>query len=467
MKQFLLQVELGKTSRNANLLQKRPGSEPLIKGILFAMIVFCVYGPAANAVPSYARQTGMSCSACHYSFPQLNAFGRLFKLNGYTLSTISTIDGTNLKGKNNLKLLSVPPLSAMTQISVSNLKKAIPGTQNTNVELPQQLSLFLSGSITPKLGAFIQLTYDQQGAAIGIDNVDIRYANQTQLISKEFAYGFTINNNPSVEDLWNSTPAWGYPYASSGVAPSPSASTLIDGGLAQQVAGIGTYGLFNNLVYAEFSMYRSAPQGVADPPDATANMIVKGVVPYWRLALQHQWSGYYVELGTLGLSANMYPTGISGSTNRYTDTGFDLQVEHSISNINLILHSRWIHENQMLNASYESGDAGNTKSSLNSFKIDGSIYFDRGLGFTLAYYSTTGSSDMTVYAPAPVTGSQTGKPDSNGYIMQFDCAPWKNVQFSLQYVINNKFNGTKINYDGSGRNASDNNSIYLLTWINF
>jgi len=363
--------------------------------------------------------------------------------------------------------LSVPPLSAMTQISVSNLKKAIPGTQNTNVELPQQLSLFLSGLITPKLGAFIQLTYDQQGAAIGIDNVDIRYANQTQLVSKDFAYGFTLNNNPSVEDLWNSTPAWGYPYASSGVAPSPSASTLIDGALAQQVAGIGTYGLFDNLVYAEFSMYRSAPQGVADPPDATANMIVKGVVPYWRLALQHQWSGYYVELGTIGLSANMYPTGISGSTNRYTDTGFDLQVEHSISSINLILHSRWIHENQMLNASYESGDAGNTKSSLNSFKIDGSIYFDRGLGFTLAYYSTTGSSDMTVYAPAPVTGSQTGKPDSNGYIMQFDCAPWKNIQFSLQYVLNNKFNGTKINYDGSGRNASDNNSIYLLTWINF
>ncbi|HZY26172.1 MAG TPA: hypothetical protein VFE71_10120, partial [Bacteroidales bacterium] len=93
MKQFLLRVELGKTSRNANLLQKRPGSETLIKGILFSIIVFCVYAPAANAVPSYARQTGMSCSACHYSFPQLNAFGRLFKLNGYTLSTISTIDG--------------------------------------------------------------------------------------------------------------------------------------------------------------------------------------------------------------------------------------------------------------------------------------------------------------------------------------------------------------------------------------
>ncbi len=39
----------------------------------------------ANAVPSFARQTGMDCVACHTSFPELTPFGREFKLNGYTL----------------------------------------------------------------------------------------------------------------------------------------------------------------------------------------------------------------------------------------------------------------------------------------------------------------------------------------------------------------------------------------------
>src|SRR5579863_10211074 len=39
----------------------------------------------AQAVPSFARQTGQPCAACHTAFPELTAFGRRFKLNGYTL----------------------------------------------------------------------------------------------------------------------------------------------------------------------------------------------------------------------------------------------------------------------------------------------------------------------------------------------------------------------------------------------
>jgi hypothetical protein len=30
-----------------------------------------------------------------------------------------------------------------------------------------------------------------------------------------------------------------------------------------------------------------------------------------------------------------------------------------------------------------------------------------------------------------------------------------------------KFNGARNNYDGSGRNASDNNTLYLLAWLVF
>lgn len=41
---------------------------------------------AVQAVPSFARQTGFACSQCHtLSFgPALTAYGRQFKLNGYT-----------------------------------------------------------------------------------------------------------------------------------------------------------------------------------------------------------------------------------------------------------------------------------------------------------------------------------------------------------------------------------------------
>ena len=39
--------------------------------------------PRAAAVPSYARQTGLPCSGCHTTPPELNAAGRRFKLLGY------------------------------------------------------------------------------------------------------------------------------------------------------------------------------------------------------------------------------------------------------------------------------------------------------------------------------------------------------------------------------------------------
>src|SRR5271168_24958 len=42
------------------------------------------YAPPAQALPSFARQTGQPCGTCHTSFPGLTPFGRRFKLLGYT-----------------------------------------------------------------------------------------------------------------------------------------------------------------------------------------------------------------------------------------------------------------------------------------------------------------------------------------------------------------------------------------------
>ena len=53
--------------------------------ILFTLFFSMLLIGNANALPSFARQTGMSCVACHTSFPELTPFGREFKLNGYTL----------------------------------------------------------------------------------------------------------------------------------------------------------------------------------------------------------------------------------------------------------------------------------------------------------------------------------------------------------------------------------------------
>ena len=52
--------------------------------VVFSLLLFtAVNPPKAAAVPSYARQTGLACSGCHYTPPELNPAGRRFKLLGY------------------------------------------------------------------------------------------------------------------------------------------------------------------------------------------------------------------------------------------------------------------------------------------------------------------------------------------------------------------------------------------------
>ena len=439
---------------------------PYLSLILTITIIFLANN-TSQAIPSFARQTGMSCANCHTIFPELNAFGRQFKLTGYTLVTSESTQAKSDSETVSLRIPNTPQISAMMIASLTYTNKAQPFTQNTNVSFPQQFSLFYAGEITPKIGSFIQFTYEDQSGSIGIDNSELRFADQTELASQPLIYGAILNNNPSMQDVWNGTPAWRFPFTSSSVSPSPTAATLIEGGLAQSVAGLGVYGLWNDLIYAEICLYRSAPQGSHNPPDTTSTGVVKSLVPYWRLALEKQWNDFYLEVGTFGLSAQLFPTGVIGLTDQYTDVGFDVNIEKNMGENMITAHGSMIHETRTLNGTFATGGAAYSSGSLNSFRLTGNYYLHQQMGFTVGYFSITGDGDPVMFAPGSVFGSNNGLPDSNGFIFEYDYLPWLNTKFSIQYIAYNKFNGDSDNYDGQGRNASDNNSLYLSCWVAF
>ncbi len=442
---FLMNLKSGKNGNRLIFVTPR---------ILLILILFVMTIGTSNALPSYARQTGLSCAACHFSFPELNSFGRQFKMNGYVLTGMNTIDAKEDSDRvTRLKLLSTLPLSVMVQSSFTHLAKDVEGKQNNSVAFPQQLSVFYAGQVTPHIGTFIQMTYN--GQSVGMDNADVRYANQRMIGSKSLVYGVTLNNNPAVQDVWNTSPAWRFPSASSNASVNPAKSTVMER-LGMQVAGLGAYGLYNNLLFAELTLYRSAQQGAANPADSLSTMVVNGVAPYWRVALQHQWGQNYVELGTFGIAPKLYANGISGMMNKITDVGFDFQFERRLAVGAFSMHASLINENEVRDVSPTQSD----KLSFNSFKVDGNLYLKNGLGGTLGYFNTKGTEDENV-------GSLTNKPDSNGFIAQLEYLPWYNTKFALQYVAYNKFDGTKNNYDGNGRNSQNNNSLYLLVWLNF
>jgi hypothetical protein len=443
------------------------GKLKLIPIWVITLMVLIIMTDTSWAIPSFARQTNLPCSSCHTIFPELTPFGRLFKLNGYTMVGIATVQVRDTSDDVELNLLSISPLSAMIQASYTYKTNAESGTQNDIVSLPQQMSLFLGGQIAPKIGAFVQITYDDQGATFGMDNMDLRYANQTEFDNKSLIYGVTLNNNPTVQDVWNSTPAWGFPYTSSAVTLSPMTATLIEDGLGQNVAGLGAYAFWNNLIYAEASLYRSAQQGGAHPPDNSSTGIIKALAPYWRLALQKQFNDQYVELGTFGMSTQMYTAGVSGLTDRYTDVGFDLNYERPFGDNDLTVHTTYINEKRSLDGTFDASGSASNSLSLNSFKVVGNYYLHQQIGFSFGYFDMSGDGDPILYAPGAVDGSAMGSPNSNGFIAQFEYLPWYNTKFGIQYVGYSKFNGASTNYDSAGRNASDNNSIYVYSWIAF
>jgi hypothetical protein len=196
----------------------------------FLLVFLLLFPGAARAMPSFAEQTGQPCAACHVAAfgPQLTKFGRDFKLNGYTAGD---------EKKHGL------PLAVTTQLSFTHTNNPQPGpaaphfAPNDNVAI-DQASLHYAGRIAPGFGAFVHVTYDGIAEQLHLDNADVRCAHDTELFDQDLIYDFTVNNSPTVSDLWNSTPVWGFPYNHSPLAPSPMAAALIDGGLGQRVAGV-------------------------------------------------------------------------------------------------------------------------------------------------------------------------------------------------------------------------------------
>jgi hypothetical protein len=446
----------------------------ILSACLFGLMILAGSANRAQAVPSFARQTGLACEACHTVFPQLTPFGRVFKASGYTLSNTSKVQDVDRMKHYLMTLSDVPPISVMGVASTSSANKpSDTNSSKTSTDFPQQLSLFYAGAIADNVGGFIQLTYDGQGGNFGIDNTDIRFADVATLYNHSVIYGLSLNNNPTVQDLWNTTPAWGQPFLGSPTMAGPAASARIEGAMAQAVAGISAYAFVDQSIYAEGGVYRSALQGASvsniggnTPPTD----VITGVAPYWRFAYEYDWGQHSLELGTFGLQAALHnPTTIAGNsfvqslqlgpTDRFTDIGIDTQYQFIDDDKQITATARAIRENQRLDASFAQELSDNRTNHIDTMNATLSYFWRRKLGATIGLFAVDGSTDVTYF------GSANGKPNSSWGNVEVDYLPWLNVKLGLQYTAYSKFNGASTNYDGNGRNASDNNMIFGYVWF--
>lgn len=426
---------------------------------------------SSQAVPSFAQQTGQPCTSCHVGGfgPQLTPYGVEFKLGGYTASD----------GKDGHVPLSAMAVESWTRTSKDQSADAGPYDGTNNNASLQQLSVFIAGAMTDHLGAFAQTTYSDINRKVAMDNIDIRYARSTELFGEDAILGVTVNNTPTVQDPSNSVAAWRFPYMSSDLAPTPMAAPLIDGGLAQQVIGLSGYGYWNDAIYAEIGGYKTLSKSFLDKVNADSSTAISGIAPYWRLSYMKSSNERAYSAGLFGMNAALLPDRTPGAEDRFSDIGFDANYQWLGDRTHVVtVNAAYVHEKQTLNATFESGGSENRDGNLDKLDIGASYYYQQTYGLSLAYFDIQGKRDNGLYAIAdPDAGSSTGKPDSSGWIMQADWtplgkagswgAPRVNLRVGLQYTLYDKFNGATHNYDGYGRNASDNNTLFGFVWLAF
>jgi len=440
-------------------------------------VIGLVHATTALAIPAFAQQTGAPCSACHAAGfgPQLTPYGQQFKLLGYTL------------GRNDQDWQH---FSAMILASYNRTQADVPGGAATNFNpndntALDQVSLFYGGRLADHVGTFVQATYDGVAKHTSWDNLDLRFADNGTLAGIPLIYGLSMNNNPTVQDLWNSTPAWTYPYVSSPLAPTPPAATLIEGGLAQQVIGLSAYTLIDSHWYLELGGYRNLPNNLLEnlgmAPISSGLSYLKNVAPYYRGTYQWSWGGnYYASAGLFGLiNAELYPGGDrNAGTDTYDDYGFDgtLQIAPFSDNAWEFTASL-VRELQHLRASQALGNTANSNNALTSIHVTGDYSYEHTWTALFGIFDIRGNPDVVAYAPDPVSGSANGSPESSGYTLQMDYvpfgkagslwAPWVNLRVGLEYTFYTSFNGGRYNYDGAGRSAGDNDTLYLYLWTIF
>jgi len=433
-------------------------------------------GPA-EAVPSFARQTGQPCAACHTAFPELTPFGRRFKLGGYTLQ------GGDLK---------LPPVAAMIMPSFTNTKAPLdagtqpPGLATNNNVVTQQVTGFLPGDLYGNLGSFIQVTGDPVGGGFILDASELRYANEFNLFGKDTIWGITVNNTPTVQDVWNTTPAFGWPEIASTIAPAFGPPlTHIESGYGQIVGGAGAYIFWNDMLYAELTGYHGLSEPILEAfgqTGASGVDKVESVAPYWRLALEPHWGEHYLMVGTFGMYGQVVPGRVFGyGYDDYLDIGLDSQYQYDGDQYSVTVKLTDIIEKSKLNASYALGNASNLENSLNSFKANASFVWDHTYSLSAGYFNISGKSDPTLYTLAYGGPGVVSSPDGNGLIFEVAYlpfshgSPWPystwNARLGVQYTQYLQLYGGNNNFDKTGlggtHNASGNNTVFLYAWLAF
>jgi hypothetical protein len=447
-------------------------SYPVVK---IAVVLFITAGALisshpALAIPSFAAQTNQPCSACHVGAfgPQLKPYGRDFKLGGYTSS-----DRPNDNIVDNFD----ERWTTAVWTSFNRTDKDMPPSPggigygpNNNFSF-DQAAIYFGGRITPHIGGIQEVSYDGANRNFFWDAMDFRYSHDGEMFGEDATYGVMVGNQLGNTSPWNSTPPNAFPYNVSRIIGTPQGA-LVDDTLNGQLLGPGVYMMWNDLIYADASVYFPLSHNFDQAVGNTQGDKYVTPIPFWHLALQKEFDHHeqYAQIGTFGAIADRQPNNdqTTGATDHITDIAAEANYQYMADLHNMwSAHATYIHEDQNLSAS-RILFGSNAHDNLDIFRTDVTYTINDTWVPTFQYFKVMGSKDANLYGGGTTSdyitsNNPNGSPNSEGFTMELAYVPfgkpdssinWGNARLALQYIAYTQFNGTS-------HNASDNNTLFL------
>ena len=161
--------------------------------ILSVIVLLTGLSTAANAIPAFARKSGISCSVCHSAWPALNKVGRDYKENGYRFTPLQV---PNIKVTDHLKWDENLPVSVMLVARPYDKKDS----GDLKVRALHEAEIMIGGPMGENMSGFFEIEGEDEdvnarGLEVGIPLAQLTF-NQSAAVNIQFSYAAVMYFDP-------------------------------------------------------------------------------------------------------------------------------------------------------------------------------------------------------------------------------------------------------------------------------
>ena len=331
----------------------------------------------ARAMPSFSRQTGFSCATCHTIPPRLNAYGRVFKIRGYTEGKAI---GSIPMGEDETVLKYNPVAVRLFAVPYSKKKG-----EDREVIFPDEFVVSFAGRVSENIGAFVSFA-SEEGEAFEPEMVKVAFTK---------SFGNTIvgivggKTSPTGTDPFESlnlysritrakTPIWGS-------VSKASISDLWD----LKDYGASAYAYVSNILYLNAGVYTGTIR------DSGGNDLNKGKSDpfdfYGRVAVTPPGLPADINIGAFTYIGKDKDPNTDQTLVKPRRYGVDAGIIYNIGDIGVELNGIYVNGKDKFPSNPDFKHSG--------YNLSASLYWKYRLGLSLLYGEYKYKSDNPLTTP--------------------------------------------------------------------